>query len=125
MRQAIGRKLRSRAGESIAETLVSVLIAAVALVMLAGMISTTLRLVEDSSKKIEAYYTANDALTKLSVLENEDVTTYSGTISIKVDPDLSEAIISEAISIPAKNVTFYQNGNYSDAKRTVCAYGEA
>lgn len=120
MRQAIGRKLRSRAGESIAETLVSVLIAAVALVMLAGMISTTLRLVEDSSKKIEAYYTANDALTKLSVLENADVTTYSGTISIKVDPDLSEAI-----SIPAKNVTFYQNGNYSDAKRTVCAYGEA
>ncbi len=120
MRQAIGRKLRSRAGESIAETLVSVLIAAVALVMLAGMISTTVRLVEDSSKKIEAYYTANDALTKLSDLENADVTTYSGTISIKADPD-----ISEVISIPAKDVTFYQNGNYSDAKRTVCAYGEA
>ena len=120
MRQAIGRKLRSRAGESIAETLVSVLIAAVALVMLAGMISTTLRLVEDSSKKIEAYYTANDALTKLSDLEKADVTTYSGTISIKADTS-----ISEVISIPAKDVTCYQNGNYYDAKRTVCAYGEA
>lgn len=122
MRQAIGRKLRSRAGESIAETLVSVLIAAVALVMLAGMISTTLRLVEDSSKKIEAYYTANDALTKLSVLENPDVTTYSGTISINIEENSG---LSETISIPAKIVTFYQNGNYSDAKRTVCAYGEA
>lgn len=51
----IKARLRSRAGESIAEVLVSLLISSLALVMLAGMISATARMVKRSEGYIETY----------------------------------------------------------------------
>ena len=60
----IGRmkaKLKSRAGESIAETLVALLISALALLMLAGAVTTAARVVELSREKMTDYY-KNDAI---------------------------------------------------------------
>ncbi len=55
-------KLNSRSGESIAETLVAILIAAFALLMLAGTINTASNLITDSSEKLDTYYTTNNNL---------------------------------------------------------------
>ena len=60
--RSLRRKIRSRAGETITEVLVSLLISVVALVMLAGMISAAARLIKTSEAKMETYYGANNAL---------------------------------------------------------------
>ena len=60
MRKAFLKKLRSRAGESLTETLVALLIASLALVMLASMISSTTRIVTQSKTRLETYYNNNN-----------------------------------------------------------------
>lgn len=67
----IAKKLRSQAGESIAETLVAVLVIAVALTMLAAMITATANMVKKSEKKMDEYYTANTALETLNGSDGE------------------------------------------------------
>ena len=64
--KTIGKKLRSQVGESIAETLVAVLVIAVALTMLASMISATAGMVKKSEAKMDEYYAANSALENLA-----------------------------------------------------------
>ena len=59
IRKQISRKLKSSAGESIAETLVALLISALALVMLAGAISATARMIILSDKQMGKYYEAD------------------------------------------------------------------
>ncbi len=61
-------KLRRSAGETLAETLIAVMIAAIAVTMLAFMLSTSASLVRRSTESFDAYYAQNNALT-----------TYSGT----------------------------------------------
>ena len=56
----IRRKLNSTRGETLAEVLVAVLISALALVMFAGMISTSRQLITRSEKTVEDYYTHKD-----------------------------------------------------------------
>ncbi len=56
------RKLKNSAGESIAETLVALLISALALVMLAGAISATARMINVSDKQMGKYYKADASL---------------------------------------------------------------
>jgi len=77
----MGKKLRQSRGESIAETLVALLIAAVALVMLASMITSSTRLIERSENDLNAYYTANNALSAQSG------TGTAGTVSITDSAD--------------------------------------
>lgn len=60
MRNKIKRKLNSRAGESISETLVSLLIASLALVMLAGTLTASSGMITKSRAKMKAYYDANE-----------------------------------------------------------------
>lgn len=62
MMERIKRKLSSQAGESIGETLIALLISALALVMLAGAVSTAMRIVTNSKEKIDVYYKVNNAL---------------------------------------------------------------
>jgi len=56
------RKLHSNAGETIAETLVALLISALALVMLAGAISTTAKVIKKSDDVMANYYAGDAAL---------------------------------------------------------------
>ena len=62
MHKRIIKKVKSRAGETIAEVLVALLISSVALVMLAGMIASTTSMVTQSKSKMEKYYEANEKL---------------------------------------------------------------
>ncbi len=60
----IGKKLKGRRGDSIAEVLIALLISSVALVMLASMISSSSSMIDSSRKNIESYYSkASDELT--------------------------------------------------------------
>ena len=59
---SIGKKLKSRGGESLTEVLVSLLISAVALTMLASMISASTGMVKQSREKLDDYYTNNNGL---------------------------------------------------------------
>ena len=70
------KKLKSSSGETIGETLVALLIAALALVMLAAAITATTRIITNSSAKVDDYFVkSNTKLVKMS-------DTNSGTISI-------------------------------------------
>lgn len=75
-----GKKLHSRAGESIAETLIALLISALALVMLAGAITSAAKIIRRSDEVMDAYYQglsgmgnpAKDGLILGSTLKIED-----------------------------------------------------
>ena len=57
MLKKIKAKLHGNAGESIAETLIATLIAALALVMLAGAVASAARIITDSREAIKEYQT--------------------------------------------------------------------
>ena len=54
------KKIKSDRGDSIAEVLIALLISAVALVMLASMISSSTSMIDSSKKKIAEYYVPSD-----------------------------------------------------------------
>ena len=57
----IRKKLKSTAGESLAEVLIALLISALALVMLAEMINASANMIMRSRKTMEDYYTETPA----------------------------------------------------------------
>ena len=88
MMKRIAQKLRSRAGESIGETLIALLISSLALLMLAGAISTTTRIVTHSNETMDAYYAADRGLAardtgeaSLTVTLNDGENTWSYNVN--------------------------------------------
>ncbi len=79
----VQKKLYNQSGETIAETLIAMLIASIALVMLASMINSTVNVVNKSKAKMEEYYEAN------ALLENSAASgdTFTITIQGKEDSD--------------------------------------
>ena len=75
--QAIFKKLTSTAGESISETLISLLVASLALLMLAGAVSSATGMITKSRTKLEKYYESNDKLVTVSDSTPGQVTIYS------------------------------------------------
>lgn len=57
---SIRAKLKSRAGESLAEVLIALLVAALGVTMLASMITSSFNMITGSRSKLESYY--QDAL---------------------------------------------------------------
>ena len=71
------KKLRGRAGETLAETLVALLIGALSLVMLAGAVSAGSNMINNSKKKLTDYYSANQKIvTKESKSDTLGITIY-------------------------------------------------
>ena len=64
LKARIAAKLKGNGGESLAEVLISLLIAALAMTMLAYAISSTSRIITKSKEKMEKYYQANDVVTE-------------------------------------------------------------
>lgn len=62
LKKHIAKKLKSAVGESLAEVLIALLIAALAMVMLATAISSTARIVTRSKATMKNYYDGNNAL---------------------------------------------------------------
>jgi Tfp pilus assembly protein PilV len=82
----VKKKLRSQAGETLAETLITVLIIAVAMTMLAGMISATASMVKTSENKMKEYYQGSAALETFSEAES------GPTVTLKTDTATFESI---------------------------------
>lgn len=80
MKAAIAGKLKGNKGETLAEVLISMLIAALALTMLAYAITSTARIVNKNKKKMELYYQANDAITAYET-ELSESSEISGLVS--------------------------------------------
>ncbi len=100
----VRKKLHNYTGESIAETLVAVLIIALALTILAGMITTTTRLVKTSEDKLNSYYEANLPLETRSSNDGS----FGVTISVK------------DLQVASENVAYKKNDVFS--KKPVVAY---
>ncbi len=109
--QKLEKKLNSQKGESLTETLVALLISAVALVMLAGAITAAGHVVTRSKDKLNAYYLNNEDLVKRKTSGGVgNITTSTGNMTIT----------GSDISIPSYAVTFYNNGEFG--KYPVVAY---
>lgn len=98
-------KLSSNAGESLAETLISTLIAALALVMLAGAISATANIIKVSDKQMGKYYDRDAVLVAMSSPE-------SGFLSISIERGGTE--------IEARSARYCKNEAFSS--HAVVAY---
>ena len=81
------RKLNNRSGESLAEVLVSVLISAVALVMLASMITSSTSMIEKSRASMKDNYAAANALIDAEPDQ-------PGKLDVKIDADGYDVIYS-------------------------------
>jgi hypothetical protein len=115
MLEKLKQKLQSRAGESIGETLVSLLIAALALVMLAGAISASSGVIMKSRDKLNDYYSANEEASGVVKMTSGGSTVTDGiTIKDTIEDN------TRAISDQSFKVTYYKNDKFG--KKTVVAY---
>lgn len=112
--EKIKRKLYINVGESIGETLIALLVASLALVMLAGAISSGSNSITKSKDKLDKYYLATeDVVTRSSAPSTEySYTTVSGTMMI-TDP-------SNTIQYNSEPVSFFENNEFSN--KPVVAY---
>ena len=85
MKRHLKGKLYSCAGETIAETLVALLISALALTMLAGAIGTANRIITRSETQMQAYYQANNALATPGSNAKKAKKVTTGTAAVSVD----------------------------------------
>lgn len=95
------KKLSSQTGESIGETLIALLISALALVMLAGAVSTGMRIVTNSKEKMDAYYKVNNAMVaQAATAPTINGTTASGFSKGTLTVAVSNLMPSAAATIP-------------------------
>ena len=102
------RKLRSNRGDSLAEVLIALLIAAVALVMLASMINASANMIGRSKVFMSDYYTAgNDLNTKPGGTDNtQDITV---SVSFLNEENSVDKTVSKTYSaVYRKNEDFQQ-----------------
>ena len=78
--ECIVKKLRSRAGESIAEVMVALLISALGMSLLVGMIGASVRIIDNSTKAMHLQYAKANADTKSN--SNITLTPNSGNGSV-------------------------------------------
>ena len=103
-------KLNSNTGESIAETLISLLIVSLGLLMLAGAISAASRSVQSSNEKMGEYYNANDSMVKQE--------RSNGNSSVTISSKRGDFSLKDA-SYP---IQYYQNTVLGDKKVTTYKY---
>lgn len=117
-RNGIGERLRaklqSRAGESISETLVAMLVAALALTMLAGAITTSRDIIMRTRERLDVYYTAAN---QLAAHQTGEIV--SGSAAVQIREDASQiTFVNENNGVV--NVTYYKNQEFE--KTPVVAY---
>ncbi len=102
MKTKLINRLRSKSGESIAEVLVALLIAALSLTMLAVMISSTVRMVETGKAKMTDYYDAN---AKIELQKEPDG---KFNLNIKSETD-------NKLKFTEENVNYYENTVFNNS----------
>ncbi len=95
-------RLKSRAGESISEVLIAVLVSAVGLVLLAGMITSASHLIQSSKEKIHTYADGDRTL-----VEKADGSVKEGTVVLKTSSG-NVKLTDDEHSAPV-SVVYYEN----------------
>lgn len=101
------KKLRSRSGETLAETIIALLLGALALVMLAGAIAAGSNSILKSKNKLDAYYS-----------KNEELVNVTGTSTTTVD--ISSTGSNPSLDVTISGVTYTENDEFS--KNPVVVY---
>lgn len=86
-RHTVMSKLRSNRGESLAEVLISTLIIALAMIMLAGMVMAAKNLIEKSETRY------SDDIKEANTIEAESTSTGAGTVKIGSKAAPSSAVV--------------------------------
>lgn len=114
-------KLPSQNGETIAETLAALLIAALALVMLAGAITTSSSLVSRSREKIGDYYSANEIMVEMPASVSGSDVNVTGPRNGELKFSTTDTIINGSrtnpptLNIAEEDVFYYQNRVFSNS----------
>jgi hypothetical protein len=115
----VNNKLSSNAGESIAETLVALLISALALVMLAGSIYAASNMVTKSRQQLKKYYRANEIMVTSGnagsldyVSKSSPTATIDGTLNVYGMPGYFEVEMYTNSAFPSKAVSAYRLKKY-------------
>lgn len=87
MAKKLRDRLRSRAGESIGEVLVALLISVLGLMLLAGMIAASTRMVQRNRESMNAYIDGGNKLAEQSAQDGSGTVTlnYGGSASSTVN----------------------------------------
>lgn len=119
-------KLRGQSGETIAETLIALLISALALTMLAGAIGAAARVVTRSENKMQAYYQANNALATPGLSDDDtdddtivNVSPGTGTMAVAKSDGTALALADEA----SLDIQYTSNNEFS--AKPVVAYAKS
>ncbi len=118
MKNRLLNKLKSNSGESITETLVAVLIAALALLMLAGTVNTASNLITQSQDKLTEYYSLNNEIENRTSSSNSE-----GTFTVAKDQTVAfteTEDIHDFTEMNKQKVTIYKNLLF--ANKPVSAY---
>lgn len=109
-------KLRATVGETIGETLVSLLIAAFAMLMLAGAVGAAANVITTSKNKMDAYYLAD---------KNMAVKSSSGSVDVKVTlkNDGTNTGVTDALGEQEFTGKLYKNDTF--ASKVVASYSAA
>ena len=99
----IAKKLKNRRGETIAEVLVSLLIGAMAILMLATMVASATKIITSSSEKMKAYVIDGNNLAEQSSFSS------TGTVTFKKDGVPVKLTDKDSIS-----VQYYVNSTVGD-----------
>lgn len=103
MIKLIKLKLNNRSGETLAETLIAVLISALALVLLLSMITASSRLIQNGEAKIQEMYDGSKKI------EQAEITPFDATV--KINDNALDGL--EEISV---NVKLYKDADSSLSK---------
>lgn len=101
MRKKIAAKLRGRAGESLSETLIALLISALALIMLAGAVSAAGNMVTRSKEAMDEYLAAD------AKLADRTANSSSGSVTLTVDGENSTYQVVKYANSKADTVVAY------------------
>ncbi len=105
-------KLRAQTGESIAEVLIALLVSAVALMLLANMITSATSIITGNREAFDNYVTAGNALMA------HEGTASSGTVTFKSD-NTEMKLTDDLLSSSKITVTYYANTNRNIVKSYV------
>ncbi len=97
------KKLKNNSGESLAETLISLLIAAVALVMLAATIAASAGIISKSRNKLNDYYSENEKSAGIVKMTDSGEET-GATETVVISADGEDDYLSESVK-----VEYYKN----------------
>ena len=117
MMKKITAKLHSQAGESLGETMISLLIAALALAMVAGAITASNDVIGRGRDKLDTYYKANDE--EVAGMPAGGGEYQSADITI-TDAAVQVGNMKPEIEVPSFDVTYYRNTELGN--QTIVSY---